>query len=165
MGAKWIRSACASSGLHIAPTREQAFKNIEFGFKKWQTYFNSINPAGTLQPEMQTPEALVEQGVIVIGTPDDAIAQIKRVQAKQGEFGCFLQLAHNWADFEATKRSYEMWMRYVQPAVTGANAAREEAFNWARDNKERFIGAAMGAAMQTIAKHHEEQAKKSAAAE
>jgi limonene 1,2-monooxygenase len=141
--------------VHIAPTREQAFKNIEFGFKKWQTYFNSINPAGTLQPEMQTPESLVEQGVIVVGTPDDAITQLRRVQAKQGEFGCFLQLAHNWADFEQTKKSYEMWQRYVSPVINGANTGREEAFAWATD-KERaatFIGAATSAAMNTIAKH------------
>jgi limonene 1,2-monooxygenase len=148
--------------VHIAETREQAFKNVEFGFKKWQTYFNSINPAGTLQPEMQTPQALVEQGVIVVGTPDDAIAQIKRVQAKQGEFGCFLQLAHNWADFEQTKKSYEMWQRYVTPVINGANKGREEAFAWATD-KERaatFIGAATTAAMNTIQKHHAEQAAK-----
>jgi hypothetical protein len=32
---------------------------------------------------------------------------------------------------------------------------------WARDNKEKFIGAAMSAAMATIVKHNEEQAKKS----
>ena len=51
----------------------------------------------------------------MVGTPDDAIAQIQRLQAKQGEFGCFLQLAHNWANFEATKKSYEMWQRYVTP--------------------------------------------------
>jgi limonene 1,2-monooxygenase len=95
-----------------------------------------------------------------VGTPEDAIAQIRRLQKKQGEFGCFLQLAHNWANFENTKKSYELWMRHVNPVINGANTAREEAFNWARDNREKFIGAAMGAAMATIQKHHEEQAKK-----
>ena len=150
--------------VHIAETREQAFKNIEFGFAKWQDYFAGIAAvAGRQAMEAQSIDDLIKQGVIVVGTPDDAIAQIKRLQAKQGEFGCFLQLAHNWADFEATKKSYEMWMRYVQPAVTGANVARDEAFRWARDNKERFIGAAIGAAMQTIQKHHEEEARKTAA--
>ncbi len=148
--------------VHIAPTREQAFKNIEFGFKKWQLYFNSINPAGSLQPEMQTAEALVEQGVIVVGTPDDAIAQVQRLQAKQGAFGCFLQLAHNWADFENTKKSYELWQRYVTPVINRANKAREEAFAWAtdKDNAQKFIGAATSAAMQTIQKHQAEQAAK-----
>ena len=147
--------------VHIAETREKAFENIKFGFAKWQDYFAGISAvAGRQAMESQGIDDLIAQGVIVVGTPDDAIAQVKRLQAKQGEFGCFLQLAHNWADFEATKKSYEMWMRYVQPAITGANVARDEAFRWARDNKERFIGAAMSAAMQTIAKHHEDEAKK-----
>jgi hypothetical protein len=51
-------------------------------------------------------------------------------------------------------------MRHVQPVLNKANTAREEAFAWARDNKEKFIGAAMTAAMTTIQKHAEEQAKK-----
>ena len=83
------------------------------------------------------------------------------LQAKQGEFGCFLQLAHNWASFDATRKSYELWQRHVTPVINKVNEGREIAYNWARDNKERFIGAAMTAAMQTIQKHHEEQARKS----
>jgi limonene 1,2-monooxygenase len=151
--------------VHIAETREKAFENIKFGFAKWQDYFAGIAAvAGRQAMEAQSIDDLIKQGVIVVGTPDDAIAQIQRLQKKQGEFGCFLQLAHNWADFEATKKSYEMWQRYVTPAIHKSNEARAIAFDWARDNKERFIGAAMSAAMQTIAKHHEEEAKKNAKA-
>jgi len=151
--------------VHIAETKEQAFKNIEHGFLQWATYFASINPAGAEAQRQQQGNPLenaIRDGVIVVGTPDDAIAQIQRLQAKQGEFGCFLQLAHNWANFDATKKSYDLWQRYVTPVINGANTAREEAFNWAtdRDNSARFIGAAMGAAMQTIQKHHEEEARK-----
>jgi limonene 1,2-monooxygenase len=148
--------------VHIAETREKAFENIKFGFEEWRGYFSGISAvAGRETTENRPAESMVEEGVAVIGTPDDAIAQIKRLQAKQGDFGCFLQLAHNWADFENTKKSYEMWQRYVTPAINGANKARDTALNWAKDNKERFIGAAMSAAMQTIQKHHEDEAKKS----
>ena len=151
--------------VHIAETREKAFENIKFGFHKWQDYFAGIAAvAGRQAMEAQSIDDLIKQGVIVVGTPDDAITQIQRLQQKQGEFGCFLQLAHNWADFEATKRSYEMWQRYVTPVINKSNEARAIAFDWARDNKERFIGAAMSAAMQTIQKHHEEEAKKAAKA-
>ena len=52
----------------------------------------------------------------------------------------------------------------MTPVINKANTAREEAFQWARTNKERFIGAAMSAAMQTIQKHHEDEAKKAAGA-
>jgi len=147
--------------VHIAETRQEAFENVKFGLAKWQTYFGNIaGVAGRQAAAEQTVEELVRDGQLVIGTPDDAIAQIRRLQAKQGEFGVFLQLAHNWANFENTKKSYELWQRHVTPVINGANTARETAFNWAGDNKERFIGAAMGAAMQTIQKHQEEQAKK-----
>src|SRR3569832_1001122 len=147
--------------VHIAETRAEAYKNVEFGLRKWQDYFGGISAvAGRQGTETQTIEQLAQSGQIVVGTPDDAIAQIRRLQAKQGEFGVFLQLAHNWANFENPKKSYELWQRHVTPVINKANDARETAFNWARDNKERFIGAAMGAAMQTIQKHHEEEAKK-----
>ena len=147
--------------VHIAETREQAFENVKFGLDKWREYFSGISAvAGREANENQSAEDMVKQGVAVIGTPDDAIAQIKRLQAKQGEFGCFLQLAHNWANFENTKKSYELWQRHVTPVINGANKARETALAWAKDNKERFIGAAMNAAMQTIQKHHEDEAKK-----
>ena len=147
--------------VHIAETRAEAFENIKFGFKQWQDYFTAIaGVAGREAASGQSPEELVKQGTIVVGTPDDAIAQIRRLQEKQGEFGCFLQLAHNWANFEATKKSYDLWQRHVTPVINKTNVARETAYNWARDNRERFIGAAMSAAMQTIQKHHEDEARK-----
>jgi limonene 1,2-monooxygenase len=151
--------------VHIAETREQAFENCKFGFEKWRDYFSGISAvAGRETTENRPLETLVAEGVAVVGTPDDAIAQIRRLQKKQGEFGCFLQLAHNWANFENTKKSYDLWQRHVTPAINGANTARETALAWAKDNKERFIGAAIGAAMQTIQKHHEDEAKKAAKA-
>ena len=147
--------------VHSAETREKAFENVKFGLEKWQGYFSGISAvAGREATENQSAQQMVENGVAVIGTPDDAIAQIRRLQKKQGDFGVFLQLAHNWADFENTKKSYEMWQRYVTPVINGANTARDTALAWAKDNKERFIGAAMNAAMQTIQKHHEDEAKK-----
>jgi limonene 1,2-monooxygenase len=151
--------------VHIAETREQAFENIKFGFAKWQDYFSGISAvAGREAMEAQTIDDLIKQNVIVVGTPDDAIAQIQRLQAKQGEFGCFLQLAHNWANFDATKKSYDLWQRFVTPTINKSNVARVEAFDWARNNKERFIGAAMGAAMQTIQKHYADEAEKAGGA-
>ena len=151
--------------VHIAETREQAFANIQFGFQQWQNYFSGISAvAGRETTESRPIEKMVEDGVAVVGTPADAIAQIQRLQKKQGEFGCFLQLAHNWANFENTKKSYELWQRHVTPVINKANVARDTALDWAKDNKERFIGAAMNAAMQTIQKHHEDEAKKTAKA-
>ncbi|MDZ4775551.1 MAG: LLM class flavin-dependent oxidoreductase, partial [Alphaproteobacteria bacterium] len=95
--------------VHIAPTREEAWANVEFGAREWLKYMTSINPAGMMMSREGDPlKHMVEDGIAVIGTPDDAIAQIKRLRAKQGDFGVFLQLATNWAPFDKTKTSYEL---------------------------------------------------------
>ena len=92
------------------------------------------------------------------GTPDDAIALIERLQDKQGEFGAFLHQAHNWADWEATKRSYELYARYVMPHFSRANAPRAASYQWAGDNRTEFSAKRQAAAKAMFDKHEAEQA-------
>ncbi len=150
--------------MHIAETREKAIENVQFGLQKWVDYFSTINPMAAGDDMSGDPiEGMLESGRAVIGTPDDAIAMIERLEKQSGGFGCFLQLAHNWADFAQTKRSFELFSRYVIPHFEGANEARAHSLKWASDNSEQFIGAAMNAAMQMFQKHHAEQAEKAKA--
>jgi limonene 1,2-monooxygenase len=152
--------------VHIAPTREEAWANVEFGAREWLKYMTSINPAGMMMQREGDPlQHMVEDGIAVIGTPDDAIAQIKRLRAKQGDFGAFLQLANNWAPFEKTKTSYEMWRRYVNPVVNDMNVQRQESYDHAVGNAAEFMQAAAAAVMTTIAKHNAEQEASGKAAE
>jgi limonene 1,2-monooxygenase len=146
--------------VHIAPTREEAWANIEYGVRQWLDYFTRINPGGQMMKREGDPvRHMVEDGVAVVGTPDDAIAQIKRLQAKQGDFGVFLQLAHNWANFDKTRQSYELWRRHVTPAINGMNDQRQQSFDWATGNAGKFMEASVGAAMAAIQKHAAEQTK------
>ena len=69
-------------------------------------------------------------------------------------------MAHNWANFERTKNSYELMARYVMPKFQGLNENRDQSFAWARDNHETFIGAAMNAVGTRIMKHIEEKGTK-----
>ena len=92
----------------------------------------------------------------VIGTPDDAIAMIERLQAKQGEFGVFLQLAHDWADFEATKKSYELYARFVVPHFRRANAHRVESLAWVEANNREFGRMQQEAAAAMFDRHEAE---------
>lgn len=143
--------------VHIAPTREEAWANVEYGARKWLDYFTRINPAGQMMVREGDPlKHMVEDGIAVIGTPDDAIAQIKRLREKQGDFGVFLQLAHNWADFDKTKASYELWRRHVNPAINGMNDQRQTSFDWATGHGAEYMQASMNAALSTIAKHNAE---------
>ena len=96
-------------------------RTCSFGFERYLGYLNNNQPR-FIVPQGEDPlEWFVENKIGVVGTPDDAIALIERLQDKQGEFGVFLQQAHNWADWEATKRSYELYARYVMPAFDGSN--------------------------------------------
>jgi limonene 1,2-monooxygenase len=149
--------------VHIAPTREEAWANVQFGGRKYAEYFSRISrPGQPVDTEGDPIRKMVDEGAAVVGTPEDAIAQIRRLQAKQGAFGVFLQLAHNWADFDKTKKSYELWRRHVSPAINGMNDQRQDSFDWATGNAREFIKAAMDAAASTIAKHAAEKAREEA---
>jgi len=118
--------------VHIAPTREVAWANVKHGGRQYAEYFSRIGrPGEPIDPHGDPIAKMVAEGAAVVGTPDDAIAQIRRPRDKQGEFGVFLQLAHNWADFEQTKKSHELWRRHVTPAINGMNAARQDSCDWA----------------------------------
>jgi hypothetical protein len=77
-------------------------------------------------PETGTPEecldAMAASGVAVVGTPEDLIAQIERLEEQSGGFGAFLSITHDWASRDATRRSYELIARYVMPRFQDATA-------------------------------------------
>ena len=84
-----------------------------------------MDPQGNVVSEMI--DYVVEGGLGAIGTPEDVIEQINRlVEQSNGGFGSYLMLAHEWANTEATKRSYELIAKYVMPEFQGqAHATRD----------------------------------------
>ena len=144
--------------VHIAETREQARANVRFGLEKWLYYFREVAALPMAPAEGGDPvDQLIASGMAVIGTPEDAIAQIERLQVQSGGFGAFLQLAHNWADFEQTKRSYELMARYVFPKFQGLNENRAESLTWCATNRPRFIGEAQAAVGARVVQHIQER--------
>jgi limonene 1,2-monooxygenase len=144
--------------VHVAETREKARENVRYGLENWLKYFLEVAALPLAPTDGGDPvDAMIESGMAVIGTPDDCIAQIKRLEKQSGGFGSFLQMAHNWADFEQTKRSYELIARYVMPEFQGMNGNRQESYNWARDNHDTFMGAAMMAVGSRIKRHIDEK--------
>ena len=89
-----------------------------------------------------------------------AIAQIERLAEQSGGFGTFLLMAHEWADREATLRSYELFAREVVPHFKGTLGSLERSRDWAAENRPEFIGAVGGAIMQAISDHHAEREAK-----
>jgi limonene 1,2-monooxygenase len=144
--------------MHIAETRAQAFENARFGFEKYLGYLNNNQPRFIVPAGKDPLEWFVESRYGVCGTPDDAIQLIERLYEKQGVFGAFLQQAHNWADFEATKRSYELYARYVMPHFSKLNDSRHASYQWCGDNRAEFSARRNAAAKAMFDKHEAEQA-------
>jgi limonene 1,2-monooxygenase len=151
--------------MHLAETRQKAFDNARWGFARYLGYLNNNQPR-FLVPQGEDPlEWFVENKYGVCGTPDDAIALIERLSQKQGPFGVFLQQAHNWADWEATQRSYELYARYVMPHFSRLNESRAASYQWCGDNRDAFSAKRQAAARAMFDKHEaEERARREGAA-
>ncbi len=122
--------------MHIAETREQARADVEAGLSRWCEYFDRVAPKGMagLVGHGDQVDLLVNAGRAVIGTPADAIAMIEKLIAKQGEFGVLLLQATNWAEWGATKKSYELYARFVMPHFEKVNSLRKQSFDRLRED-------------------------------
>jgi limonene 1,2-monooxygenase len=123
--------------VHCAETQEQAARDVEHGIEQWFHYFQEV----AAFPQMAVPGSNVKEmisfvndsGFGAIGTPEMCAAQIERLMAQSnGGFGAYLMMAHNWANPQATLRSYELVARHVMPRFQGHHEATMNAAQRAR---------------------------------
>jgi limonene 1,2-monooxygenase len=148
------------ASMHLAETREQAEREMEHGVLALNAYMERMGNrklpwTGSAREALThwTTNGLPNFGIATVGTPDDAIATIERLAKKTGGFGTFLFLAHNCAEWHATRRSYELFAEYVIPACRGMNIHRNGSIDWVGQNSERFFGAMQQATREAIAKY------------
>jgi len=127
--------------MHIAETVEQAYKDVEYGIEHWFRYFQSTAAFPQMVVMGGNAREMIDfinaSGVGVIGTPDMAVAQIERLWAQSnGGFGAYLLLAHNWANFTATRRSYELLANNVFPHFQGHHQQTLDAATRAQAQRE-----------------------------
>lgn len=139
--------------MHVAETREQAMEDVRFGLDKWIYYFREIANL-PIVPEGDDPvQAMIDTGLAVIGTPEDAARRIRQLVEESGGFGAFLFMDHNWAPWEAKKRSYELVARYVMPEFQQLNVNREASMAWVGENKAEFTQEVRNAVGARIVQH------------
>lgn len=144
--------------MHIAETREKAREEVRWGFYRWIDYFTNVAALPLAPPPGTDPlDAIIDSGFAVVGTPDDAIAQIGRLQEQSGGFGCFLNMTTSWADWAGTKNSVELIARHVMPAVNQLNANRCASEDWLRHNSATFRGELQAAVAAKMAEHAAEK--------
>ena len=147
---------------HIAETREQARKEAIMGLQKWHNEYtvDVLGRPGALRVE--DPNELFEQvavggaegsGAAVIGTPDDLIEAILGLQEVTGGFGTVLGFANDWANNEATMRSWDLVARYVIPAVNGHLRTQRESAEYVGARKAELMASAGAAIMSKIMGH------------
>ena len=125
-------------GCHLAETREEAVKDIREGSARLVTeYFGETlgNPVPDV-PRDQIVDYMVDHNQWIVGTPDDCIAGIERLQELSGGFGNFMVRVEDWAPRDKIHRSYELLARYVMPHFQGSLDGIFTSQQWASDRKE-----------------------------
>jgi limonene 1,2-monooxygenase len=124
--------------VHLADTRREALAQIHDRATAWLTGYQRdvlSRPLPDGVPEERAVEALVDSGNWIVGTPDDCIAAIERLEELSGGFGGLLVMVQDWATREQQFRSYELLARYVMPRYKGALVGVEAAYRHAAEHR------------------------------
>ena len=157
----WVEDAAAEHGneadrggwrvvlpIHIAPTREQAIAEVEDGYSR-RAYIGDLAEEHKSKAFGEAfgatgldARAAIDDGGLAVGTPDDVIEQIEGVLERSGGLGGILCLAHEWADTQATFRSYELLARYVMPHFQSQMPRVLQSRDWFEASFEHAFGGA-----------------------
>jgi limonene 1,2-monooxygenase len=148
--------------MHVAETREQAYRDVEHGIEQWFRYFQKVAAFPQMAVEggdvREMIEFVNEAGIGAIGTPEDAAAQVQRLVDQSGGFGAMLLLAHEWANPQATRRSYELIAQHVMPRFQGQAQATLDAKARASETRTGHAEQQMAAVAHMSEKYEKELA-------
>jgi limonene 1,2-monooxygenase len=137
---------------HLADSRDEAIGQVRQGREyERQHYYRRV--AG-LKNDI-TLEQEIEEDTSIVGTPDDMIAALERLQEATGGFGGFMVLANDWASRERTLNSYELIARYVVPHFSGMLDPLRSSYEMVARNKRSYGAPVMAA----ISKAYEDAGK------
>ena len=149
--------------MHLAETREQAIEDVRFGLGPWCEYTQDVVAAPHFRAVGKSFEERVswvnDTGLGVIGTPDDAIAQIERLDKQSGGFGAYLLMHHEWARPDATANSYELLARYVKPRFQGSADRLRQAEEYGRSRWRELDQRQADAIQAATDRHAKERAE------
>lgn len=153
--------------VHVAETREQAYRDVEHGIEEWFRYFQEVAAFPQMAVSGGDVKEMIdfinEAGVGAIGTVEDARRQVQKLWDQSGGFGAMLLLAHEWANPEATKRSYELIAQHVVPQFQGGAITHAQATRTAKELASAKHGDYSAAQLQAVATMTERYAAEVAA--
>ena len=128
--------------VHLAETREQAFKDARLGagrFLREYTEETNGRKAAFDGPLEKVIDYMADTGAWVIGTPDDCIDAIHRLDEQSGGFGGFMAQVVDWAPRQSILNSFELLARYVMPQFQGSAAGTQASQDWARSRQDTLV--------------------------
>ena len=138
--------------VHVAATDEQAIEDVRAGERlETVTYFEDAlgRPPGRSQDPLTDG---VAAGTTLVGSPETVARGIENLVAHSGGgFGGFMFRAHDWADREATWRSYELFARWVMPRFQQSLDTVESSYAWCVEKRATIFGPNVGALKQAFA--------------
>lgn len=146
--------------VHLAETRQEAMDQARLGAGRYQReYFEATmgRPQVIDGPLEKVIDGMVEREAWIIGTPDDCIAGIKRLDERSGGFGALLVQTVDWAPREHILHSYELLARYVMPHFQGTASGTAASNRWAAERRETLMAGrtrAIEQARQVYAEQH-----------
>ena len=143
---------------HIAESRDQAREEAKDGL----LIHNNEYTTRALRPDdgqiFKTADEAVDAvafsgvGNAVIGTPDDLINKIQEMIDVTGGFGAVIGFAHDWANRENTKKSWDLVARYVIPEINTMLADYRDSIEFVVNNRETWKRAT-DARLSNVAEH------------
>ena len=115
--------------VHLAEDRDQAFEEARLGagrFLREYTEGTNGRKAAFDGPLEEVIDHMAANGSWIIGTPDDCIEGIKKLEEQSGGFGGFLVQAIDWAPRDRILNSFELLARYVMPPIPGLDSRHRE---------------------------------------
>ena len=128
--------------VHLAETRKEALDDIRMGSAQYlREYSGGTNGRKAVfdGPMEKVVDNMAEAGSWIVGTPDDCIEAINRLQEQSGGFGGFLVQTVDWTSREKMMRSYELLARYVMPQFQGTVAAPIASNKWATERQATLV--------------------------
>jgi limonene 1,2-monooxygenase len=149
--------------MHVAETRAKAREDVQHGIDAWFDYFQGVQAAVHFAVAGKTTDEridfVINSGLGVIGTPDDAIQQISKLQAQSaGGFGAYLVQTHEWANWANTLHSFELLAEQVFPVFQGSAESLISSAQWAAQKRDSLGGAQMKSVQNAMARHAQESA-------
>jgi limonene 1,2-monooxygenase len=151
------------SPFHLAETADQAYREVEYGIEHWFGYFQKVAAFPQMAVSGDNVKEMIqfinEAGIGVIGTPDQARAQVQRLVDQAGGFGSLLLMGQDWADPAATKRSFELFAREVAPHFQGQAQPTVDAARRASEVRDGHSKAQLDAVAHMTEKYEQERTR------